>query len=243
MTPAEEDALFDKWVDWFERINNDITYLHRDRQVWRELMEMLSNNQEIPESWWIREWLTQISVKGLALGIRRQADTRNDVVSLVRLLREIQSNPNVISRDRFMAICNSSGEDAYLQFRLDKNYDEWSAGGSEIDPGLVQKRLDTLHSAAEKVTIYVNKRLAHDDEGDPNVGFTFGELDVALDSIGNLLTDLYLLLKCAGLASPNPTIVNPWRRAFVVPWESPDVVARWQAIQRFMHETADNSEE
>ncbi len=85
-----------------------------------------------------------------------------------------------------------------------------------------------------KVKKYVDKKLAHEDDGDPSVGFTFGELDAALDTIGAALTDIYLLLKCSSLTSPNPTIINPWRRAFMVPWESDEAVERWQGIQQFI---------
>ncbi len=138
----ESDALFAKWVSWFERINDDISYLHRDREVWRDLVAMIDANKAIPESWWIKEWITQLTVKGLALGIRRQTDKGRDVISLVRLLNDIKKNPSVMSRDRFIAIC-SPGDDDYMVLRVNLNFDQWAGpGGSEIDPGLVQKRLD-----------------------------------------------------------------------------------------------------
>lgn len=194
---------------------------------------MLEANPSIPESWWIKGWITQQAVKVLAVGIRRQADKGSDVVSLVRLLKEIKKHPEVITRERFTAIC-LPGDDETMKLVAERNFDAWAgAGESQIDPNLVQSRLDKIHQAVNKVYLYVNKILAHADEGDPSLGFTFGELDAALDSIGEVFRETYLLLNCSDLTSAIPTIINPWQRAFMVPWQSNEAVAQWQSIQKF----------
>ena len=167
------------------------------------------------------------------MGIRRQNDRRSDVVSLARLLREIESNPNVITRERFTSVCSPDNEN--VDAVVNQNFDEWAGlGGSQVDPERVQTRLDRLQKTVEGIVHHVNKKLAHTDEGDPPSGFTFDELDAAMTEIGGLLIDLHLLLKCVALVSAAPTIQVPWRRAFSVPWLPQTDVERWNKIQEFI---------
>jgi hypothetical protein len=90
--PPNHDDIFEKWVKWLDRINDDITLLHADRQIWREMMNLLQAKEQIPERDFIMNWITQQSVAALAMGIRRQRDKRTDVISLARLLQEIKDN-------------------------------------------------------------------------------------------------------------------------------------------------------
>jgi hypothetical protein len=207
--------------------------LHADRQIWRDMTAMLEANDRIPERDFIKHWITQQAVAALAMGIRRQNDERSDVVSLARLLREIQSNPHVITRERFMSVCSPDNKN--VRAVVDQNFDEWAGpGGSQIDPERVETRLDQLQTTVQKIVHHVNKKLAHTDEGDPPSGFTFDELDAAMKETGDLLIDLHLLLKCVALVSADPTIQVPWRRAFSVPWLPQADVERWNKIQEFI---------
>lgn len=230
--PPNQDDIVTKWVKWLDRINDDITMLHADRQIWREMMNLLQAKQQIPEREFMMSWITQQSVAALAMGIRRQRDRRTDVISLARLLQEIKDNPDVLTRDRFVEQTCVPGADDYLRSAMHKTFDRWAGDdGPNVNPELIKERIDHLDSAVEKIVHHVNKKLAHTDEGEPPTGFTYGELDKAMNKIGDLLVDLHLLLKCASLTSADPTIQVPWRRAFVMPWLPDDEVARWQAIQ------------
>ena len=230
--PPNQDDIVAKWVKWLDRINDDITMLHADRQIWREMMNLLQAKEQIPEREFMMSWITQQSVAALAMGIRRQRDKRTDVISLARLLQEIKDNPDVLTRDRFVEQTCVPSDDEYLRSAMHKTFDRWADGdGANVSPELIQERIDQLDSAVEKIVHHVNKKFAHTDEGEPPTGFTYGELDKAMKEIGDLLVDLHLLLTCASLTSADPTIQVPWRRAFVMPWLPDDEVAMWQAIQ------------
>jgi hypothetical protein len=93
-----------------------------------------------------------------------------------------------------------------------------------------------LRDVASKVKKFADKRIAHVDAVLPEEPFLFDDIDEALDHLGQVLIDVYLLLKCASLTSAEPEIVALWRRAFAVPWLSDDEVAAYQEILRALAE-------
>ena len=232
---SQHDDLFDKWNEWLGQVEDDIIYrLHANRLVWKELTAIIDTNDEIPEADFIRGWITRQHMEAMVLGIRRQTEVKDDVVTLGSLLEAIRRNPAVITRQRFTELCSPSGDENW-KLVVDQNFDNWAGpGGDEIDPALIEKRLEGLKQTAANITVFVNAFLAHAAKKEGPGSVSYEEIDTALDEIGKQLTDLYLLLTCKSLTSPEPTIQTPWHRAFSVPWLQPVEVEREVRIRDFI---------
>lgn len=227
---AHHDALFEGWLTWLERIEDDLVSLHADRRMWQEIAELLRTNDRIPERTFIYAWLRRQYVAAVVMGIRRQAEPRKGVVSLARLLRSIEGNPQVLTRERYFELCGPGDDEALLDV-TNAVFDKWAGGGGAyVDPAVVGRKLSRLQKVASRVKKFADKRIAHADSVPPEEPFAFEDIDEALDHLGQVLIDVYLLLKCASLTSAEPEIVVPWRRAFAVPWLSNDEVATYQEI-------------
>jgi hypothetical protein len=221
--PKANDARFDKWVGWLQEIKAEVGDFLADRTVWRGITTMISDNPDIEEAPFIHNWITQQAISTIALGVRRQADRATDVISLRRLLDEMIRYPDVITRDSHAAICAPE---------KDYGFDKWAGeDGDHLDPTRLNERLQRLIDAASEVKRFVDKRLAHTVEMANKPTFTFGQLNAALDEISALVIDLDYLLNCVGLVSAEPTIQNPWQRAFNVAWGPPPEIERWERIR------------
>lgn len=231
---SQHDALFAKWTEWLARVEEDVYRLHANHRVWKDLIEIIDSNSDIPESDFIRGWITRQHMEAMVFGIRRQTEVKDEVVTIASLLEAIRRNPEVITRQRFSDTC-SPIENENVKLVVDGNFDTWAGAESDvIDPGKVEERLEALGQTSRNITDFVNQFLAHSAKKQAETKVSLDEVDVALDEIGRQLTDVYLLLTCKSLTSPEPTIQNPWRRALSVPWLQPDEVEREEEIRRFI---------
>lgn len=240
--PAHDhDRLYEKWVGWLEIIQDGLVRMHANRAIWREIVEMLDSNEEIPHRFWIRNWITEHYGATQAMAVRRMVEARDDVISLGTLFEAIRRNPQVITRARYFEICKPDND--YIAETTDSSFDQWAGpGGDHLDPHRVQAKLVELQEMADGISYYVDKRIAHRDRQDPEP-FTFEELDAALDALGSALQELSLLLRCVSLVRVEPYFQTPWQQAFMIPWAPPERVERWQEIQEYLRRTTRQGEE
>lgn len=215
---ADHDGLYQKWVDWLEPIKDDLVRMYANRAIWREILD---SNENIPERFFIRNWIAKQYVSAQAVTVRRQSEA--DGGGLGALLDTISRNPRVLTRERYLALCGAR-DDENLVSVANQTFDRWSgAGGEHVDPDLVRARLERLKDKADAIKRYVDKRIAHRDLGDVD-SFTYGDLNEALGALGEELQDLELLLRCVSLTRVEPYIQTAWQRAFAVPWLPPEEV-------------------
>lgn len=175
------------------------------------------------------------------MAVRRMVETNDGVISLGTILEAIRRNPEVLTRERYLEICKPDNK--YIVETTHSSFDEWAGPGSDhVDPGRAKAKLTRLQALAEKITRYVNKRIAHRDRQGPEP-FTFGQLDSALDELGSALQELRLLLTCESLVRVEPYFQTPWQQAFMVPWAPKDQVERWHEIQEYLRRRARQHDE
>ncbi len=193
--PMSSDSLskWDEWVTWLETIEADFTQVLLRRQMWRVMLQVF---EEAPEESPLRlygrpymDWLAGMYAPIQSIAVRRHADTRKDVVSLKRILRDMQVNHNVLETH---SSCPATNEE--LQ--------------SEID------RLDEL---AETVIHYTNKQVAHlDPKGLERIP-TFGDLDKSLDQLFEILRQSALMIKGSSLEM-EIVEATAWEEILHHPW-------------------------
>jgi hypothetical protein len=218
-----EDQLYEKWLDWLEKIASQTHTLWAYRDYWRGLVEMTQANEEIPPSTFF-DALGIWYADGQTVAVRRQLDRDRRAVSLWRLIDEIAAHPEVMTRTRHVALWHDEHEDArekeHNEQRGNENYDKFAGEGSDtIPPERTLEDRERLEAIGKPIKRYVDQRVAHSDDEALTEVPTFAELNAAIGELGELLKKYMSLLKAQWLAAVSPVHQDDWTRAFTVPWK------------------------
>jgi len=96
-----------KWIRWTDSIYTDIFNLIKDRYIYFELRRIIINNKSLVKDNVLYSYLNNTYGAYILIGIRRQTkvklningsvNSKDNSVSLMRLLLELYDNPNFIS--------------------------------------------------------------------------------------------------------------------------------------------------
>jgi hypothetical protein len=230
------DSKVDKWRGWIAdqgRIRNQVLVMHMHRYLWRQFARMLREHGSLPDSYWWEFMRSNYDVTQ-AVAIRRQADTDPRVITLGRLLTEIENDASRITRPVLAAIWQP--EDSWDERDLDQALGRFSGSvGDHVDPAIVAADLDALRTGAAKVSTYVDRHLAHlDSKPVPASDLpTLDDLHAAIDVIGVLFRRYHLLLTSADMPMLVPVIQHSWTAPFRVAWAPPGFrpTSEWQDSQ------------
>jgi hypothetical protein len=215
LDPAPPDSKVEKWRRWLKEIDGEITTMWLNRDVWKTVNQLVSDNPILPPSHFF-EFMAQTYATAQAAAVRRQAEVSDRVVSLGTLLTEIAGDPQRLTRQRFVG-----AYDWGMQWMGDEAFDERFAGpgADDIDPGRVADDLVRLNEAAMRIKGYVDQHVAHYDRSRRLDEIpTFDNLDTAIDVLGDLLRRYILLLEQADRAMIAPVPQYDWLGPFRVPW-------------------------
>jgi hypothetical protein len=210
-----EEALYEKWHEWIERIYDEVVTLFAYRSYYRGLAEMTQANGAIPASSFFDALGAWYGVTQ-AMGVRRQTDVGGDAVSLAKLLSNMAAHPQVMTRDRFLTLW---GDEGHSQRMGNEQYDKYAgAGTAEIAPESYQADLDRFQETARPIKDYVDRLVAHNDQRQLDRVPTYVELNAAIDLLEELLNKYMVLLKATSVPSADPVHQHDWRDAFRVAW-------------------------
>lgn len=229
----DSELTYKKWLGWLARLDEDVTLLWHNRQMWNDLRAMIDANSAIPHAWFFLDWVTTLYVGGQAMGIRRQADTKYDVASLARLLKDIGSKPGVLSRDRLrrwhieQVLPTYGNDEAEAAEIVDMTLDTVTAkflkpDGSAVRGDVIATDAAGLQEVGERVERFATLKVAHLSTKELRNPPSWNELNAAMDALGDLLTRYSFLLTGSGRARVAPVVQTPWQQAFTVPWISRD---------------------
>ncbi len=180
-----QDALFAMWNGWLETIRKDVMNLSINRHIFWEVQKITEANPKIhvPSSFY--EWMGDVHAVYASVGLRRQIDKERRTISFQRLLEEIEGQPEVISRERYVALY----QDEVIRNEVaDKGFDRFSGTGMpHIGPAIVKDDRSQLIKKIEGMKDYVDKRVAHYDQHRPTSLPTYADLDECLDFVETLL--------------------------------------------------------
>ncbi len=149
------------------------------------------------------------------MGIRRQIKIDDDSISFARLLKEISDTPEVLSRNRFVALYKGSTVEHFA----DRDFDEFAGKeGNHVDPSLVKKDFENLKEKAKELEKYADKRIAHLDKRKPKTIPKFKDVDDCIDFLEELMKKYYLLFHAKSLLSILPVYQYDWKAIFREPW-------------------------
>ena len=222
MVSNDEDALYEKWLRWFEQISAETHTLFLYRDYWRGLGEMTQANDDIPPS-------TIFDALGVwygatqATSIRRQLDRDPRSISFRNLLADLSDHPEVMTRERHVGLWQDDDPREWAikawQREGHANYDRFAENGNDaIDPARTNADLDRLDAIGQPVVVFVNKAVAHTDEEALGSTSTYAELNAVIDELGELLKKYSSLLTASIVGALVPVHQQEWRQAFRVAW-------------------------
>jgi len=233
-----DDDTLKTWREWLVQIEEDIEQLYEFRRIYKDTREIISKNPAVQAPSLYHDFVDSCYVAYAVMAIRRQARCRKDSVSLVRLLKEIEKRPCIMSRQRFVAMYPEGPARNWL---AGPDYDRFSdKDGNQVSSEVVRQdrhklgdndelgsRQDRerLGSAYDRVIMLANKRVAHLDYTEPiDPVPTYADLDDAINALGSVFNKYSVLLTGTSFLKIEPTIVVDWTTIFQVPW-LPDVSA------------------
>jgi hypothetical protein len=228
---AVAEPSVETWEGWLDKsVANDVYLMHLERHVRTRMHEIVGENDQLKNtSSYFWNWLFDLYVKTQAGAVRRQADERNDVASLGRLLKEINKSPKLLTRDWFLSHWGDPetyDEDDQRHWRNvgEGQWKEIYGGDDFIDPAVPADDLSELRQGSKKVKVYVNKHVAHFDEGPFGPGSkeielpTLNEVHDAIDLIGRLFQKYHALFTAADVIELTPVLQHDWEAVFRMQW-------------------------
>lgn len=212
---CREDELYEKWLRWLDRIDNEVTQLALDRFVYERLGE-ITHEAKLPASY-VFEAFQNWYVRSQTTGVRRQCEVHPDAASLATLLDQIRRHPNVLTRSRYVGFYPA---EAHWSEYANAAFNRLAGAGAETIPtDRVDADVERLADAARPVKRYVDRIVAHwDQRGLAEFAPTFGELNAAIDVIGDVFADWHQWLTARSRAEMVPVFQYDWEAPFRKAW-------------------------
>lgn len=213
----------EKWRRWIDVIQRDLGRLLSRRTVFKGLLKMRGENPRLKEHGdAFFAFVSEIYVDSLVVGIRRQLKDHPDGISLVRLLREIVENPEILTREGHYDLWRAAGyTDPGSNPSAKRGFDAFAGpDGATLDPAVPSRDLKDLKRIAATCEKYADHRIAHRDK---RASAAMPTPKDVYDSLGRLesLTAMYFLLLTGGGLDVEPILQMPIWYAFTFPWMPP----------------------
>lgn len=202
----------EKWLRWLDIIQKDTEDLLDKRHIFSGYIEIVKNNTNIQDPsdfhWWVRDNY----VASIAMCIRRQVDTDPDVITLGKLLKEIQNEPQVITKAWHRSLYKNLGPDM-----ADKDFEDIAGNGIFFDPAVAERDLKKLVDLAENITKFADRTIAHNSK-QPIPVVKFRDLDAFIEEFEKMLIKYILLFTGSGYIGILPTRQYDWEKIFYHKW-------------------------
>jgi hypothetical protein len=212
----QTNDLYLKWSKWIDVLDTEILNLHTQRHIFQEVQNILRANPKMQSPDDFNFWLAVWYASAMSVAVRKQADNDKDSISYQRLLEGIKANPTVISRERFKK--NFVNGWNYSEADANEGFDQLIGSGRQyIDPTIVDREINELGTKTDKLSHYVNKRIAHHDKKDFTAIPRFSDLHEAIDYLGTLHKKYYMVFRC--FSTDLLTVWQyDWKSVFLYPW-------------------------
>lgn len=212
----DNDALFNKWNGWLETIKKDTINLFINRHIFWEVQKIIEANPKIHLPSTFYRWMGSMYAVYMSIGLRRQADKDSRAISFYRLLKEIESQAGVVSRERYIALCQDKGLRTEV---ADREFDRLAGiGRPHIDPSMVNEDRAQLIEQTKDMKNYVDKRVAHYDRQRPTSLPTYADVDECLNFVETLLIKYLAVLRAESYQTIDPVWQYDWKEIFRHAW-------------------------
>jgi hypothetical protein len=192
----------EKWERWLVAICDEVYRLttnhhvfHRIRRFAQENPAFATKGALLTNVFW--SFLHETFIHYAAVAVRRQCEVDKQVISLARLLDDLAQEPELIRRTEFVeahTIPLSTGSEQ-TRLQAEAFFEKFAPGGAPtVDSYVVLMDLAELHLAAEEITRFAHRRVAHYDKREtPFIG-DLTDVDEPIHCIGRTLVRYHYLV-------------------------------------------------
>lgn len=208
--------------DRLDRIYENATEAIINQHIFWEVQDIIRNNAELQNaSSAFYQWMASTFVHSTVLAVRRQIDSDQKSLSLMRFLLELQKYPELISRSYHETLYSRP------EYSVDRarsaarhTYDKFVGQDAQVlDVSTVQNEIQRLKASSEKIHHYADRVVAHYDSRGLNQDTPkFNDVTECLKVIEELVLRYILLLKGAWQDSLLPTFQYDWKSIFRLTW-------------------------
>lgn len=215
MTAPERRERALKWLD---TIVLDVQETIVNHHIFWEVQEIIHNNAELAtmQSAFF-EWMGSVFAHSAAVAVRRQIKSDHQSISLLRLLEELKKYPAIITREYFVSICADPSDPLSVEYAYDSFDSHAGQGKSHLDPVKIEADIQEIKDKAKVIEHYVDKRIAHYDEGGVKANPKFSDLDECLRCLEKLLRKYKVIMQATD-ASLYPHFLYDWKQIFRLRW-------------------------
>ena len=201
------------------KIEDEILHLHHRQQMLLGFTKMLDETEDPNAGAFLRSY-RRMYVESQIMGIRRQADTDQRTVSLVRLLGQLEEHRLHFTRAWFVERAIEGMDDEDREFHgsnASATFENYADPERKVQLGrrTLSADRDQLRLVVTHLVDFANDNVAHSREpSTPRVPATWGDIDAAIDLLGRLHQKYRLLVTGDSLAFVAPTILGDWRSPF-----------------------------
>jgi hypothetical protein len=211
-----ENPFLEKWRGWLATVGADVQNLHQSRQLFDEVTRLFQRNDAelIRGPFW--QWMAGNYAWSIAMGIRPQTDVDEDVVFMARLIEDIANHPDALTRSWFVERWVANATDRLAAERAHAIFDQHAPDRAlHVQVERIRRDREGLRDDARRVRDVVNRRFAHNSLREAPDDVTLGEVNEALNSIGERYRVYARLLTQARSVNLNPPLPADWDRPFV----------------------------
>lgn len=209
-------------LNTFEPIESEVVRIMGNRAIFREIIEISKNNSKINKNNSFWDFLKESYVALMVSAVGRQIDTNPDSSSLINFLNRIlEADVTTSLTKEWYSRKYHTDDDIRPGFMegIGKSDFEGHFGIKDfVDPDIIRADLEKLIEATKIIKRFRNKRIAHRDSDNKLVfGVNFNTLDKAIETIREITSKYYLLLK-QGENDLVPIDQTDWQGIFTIPW-------------------------
>lgn len=215
--PSRFTELHRKWSGEVRTLWDQVTAVHHHRAIWRDMRGALIEAYRDDEPAFFLAHYARIYSTHQAMAVRRIADPRHasGTISLGGVVTQIENNPGVLSRDRYVEMYLSGKPANDLGFHradAEKIYDENFGEDGELRAGLPGQWTTALDESCNAVRTYSTKTIAHiDAQVDGVAAVTYDDLDTAIDTLSDVFRKVQLLVDGKSARKFEPTVQGDWK--------------------------------
>jgi hypothetical protein len=209
------------WIKIKLTVTNEFYRILSARRIFNRYKEIVLANEGVNiEGAQFHNWIIHNYASSLAMAIRRQTDTDNDVHSLAKLIKEIHDNPAEIQRTWYRELWRRKGREEIASI-ADAEFTRLAGGGAYFNPSIADDDLIILHQVSERIVKLADRAVAHSSKQPIPSDVGFEEMDECLEAFKGLLQKYILLLEAVGnYLEPTPAI--DWEEIFTRAWITTD---------------------
>ncbi len=193
----------ERWRGWIGVVEATLVGQVLDNYIFRRAMEVAARDGVVTPTNEVYRWLLRSYGTHVAIAVRRLVDSDDSTYSLMALLKKIEQNPQVITREEFV-----EGYTGEIRSAAHADFDRLAGPNEPCLPrSVVQKDKEALQALSDKIRPLVDKIIAHHEREPGSVpGITWSDLHDAVETLERMCIKYLLVLKREEPANLMPSI-------------------------------------